>query len=132
MKSGFFDISLVYGTIWKRDLLLKLAKIFKNKTILRLVEKTLSDRNFKVNLNGKINWRKILLNGLPQRSVLSLTLFNVYDISYREYKIKIIHVHGWHRISNPRKLIWATRKHVEQESIHLTKLFYKLISHTKF
>lgn len=47
-KSGavFLELSVAYDTVWKRGLLLKLAKILKCKTTLRILEQTLSNRNF--------------------------------------------------------------------------------------
>ncbi|KAL4153873.1 hypothetical protein QTP88_001706 [Uroleucon formosanum] len=80
LKSGavFLDLSAAYDTVWKRSLLLKLAKNLRCKATLRLLEQILSDRSFKVNMNGETSQKRILQNGLPQGSVLSPTLFNVY------------------------------------------------------
>jgi hypothetical protein len=79
-KSGavFLDLSSKYDTVWKRGLLLKLAKIIKCKTTLRLLENLISNKKFSVSLNGKVSSYKILQNGLPQGSVLSPILFNTY------------------------------------------------------
>jgi len=56
IKSGavFLDLSAAYDTVWKRGLLLKLTKNLKCKATLRLLEQILSDRSFKVNLNGEV------------------------------------------------------------------------------
>jgi len=80
LKTGavFLDLSCAYDTVWKRGLLLKLAKILRCKTSLRLIDNILSDRKFRVHLNGKVSKYKFLQNGLPQGSVLSPILFNAY------------------------------------------------------
>ncbi|VVC39053.1 Reverse transcriptase domain, partial [Cinara cedri] len=44
----------------------------------KLFERLLSDRSFKVHLNGEISKKKILQNGLPQGSILSPIVFDVY------------------------------------------------------
>lgn len=95
MKSGvvFLDLSAAYDTVWKRGLLLKLAKNLRCKATLRLLEQILSDRSFKVNMNGKTSRKRILQNGLPQGSVLSQTLFNVYIADIE--------------VTNSRKFIYA-------------------------
>jgi len=79
-KSGavFLDLSSAYDTAWKKGLLLKLARIIKCKTTLTLMERLLSDRKFEVSLNRDVSQKKSLRNGLPQSSVISPILFNVY------------------------------------------------------
>lgn len=67
----FLDLSCAYNTVWKQGLLLKLAKILKCKTSLQLIDNILSDRKFKVHLNGKVSKYKFLHNGLSLGSVLS-------------------------------------------------------------
>ncbi|KAL4135052.1 hypothetical protein QTP88_006714 [Uroleucon formosanum] len=52
-RAVFLDLLASYHTVWKRGLLLKLAKIIKCKITLRLLEQTLSNRNFKVYLNSE-------------------------------------------------------------------------------
>lgn len=73
IKSGavFLDLSAAYDTVWKNDLLFKLSKILKCKGILRLIDQMLSNRKFKVVLNGKESHFKYLQNSLPQGSVLA-------------------------------------------------------------
>jgi len=80
LKTGtvFLDLSCAHHTVWKRGLLLKLAKILRCKTSLRLIDNILSDRKFREHLNGKGSKYKFLQNGLLQGSVLSPILFNAY------------------------------------------------------
>lgn len=77
-KSGavFLDLSSAYDTVWKRGLILKLARILKCRTTVRLIVNILSNRKFRVSLSGKESHYKRLQNGLPQGSVLSPLLFN--------------------------------------------------------
>lgn len=77
VENGFQE-KLKSEAVFFRGLLLKLVKILKFKTTLRLLEQTLSNRNFKIRLNGEVSRRKVIQHGLPQGSVLSPTLFNVY------------------------------------------------------
>jgi len=65
LKSGavFLDLSAAYVTVWKRGLLLKLAKILKYKTTLYLLEQKLSNGNLKVYLIGEVSRRKIVQMG---------------------------------------------------------------------
>lgn len=78
-KSGavFLDWTCAYDTVWKYELLLKLANISNCKMTLRLIESMLADMKFRVHLNEKLS-KYILLNCLPQGSVLSPILFNAY------------------------------------------------------
>jgi len=46
---------MIYIILVKRGLLLKLAKVLRCKTSLRLIDNILSDRKFKVHLNGKVS-----------------------------------------------------------------------------
>lgn len=79
-KSGavFLDLSSLYDTVWKRGLMLKLSKIIRCKSIFLLIECLLFNRKYNVFLNGVASRYKYLQNGLPQGSVLSPIVFNVY------------------------------------------------------
>lgn len=80
LKTGvvFVDLTAAYDTIWKRGLMYKLLKVIPCLTICDLIGNMLSDRFFQVHMNGdSSSWMK-LNNGLPQGSVLSPLLFNLY------------------------------------------------------
>jgi hypothetical protein len=66
-KAVFLDLSTAYDTIWKRGILLKLAKNLWCNVTLRLLKQILSDRSFKVNLNEEAIWKRILQNGLQKK-----------------------------------------------------------------
>lgn len=67
-KAVFLDLSTTYDTVWKRELLLKMAKIIiiKCRKTLQLLESMLSNRKFKVFLNGEAIKYRCLQNRLPQ------------------------------------------------------------------
>lgn len=88
----FIDLSAVYDTVWKHGLLLTLAKIIPCQLLLRYLGNSLGNRNFRVLLCNRVNKSCVLNNGLPQGSVLALTLFNIYahDIPITKSK-KFVH-----------------------------------------
>ena len=70
----FVDLTAAYDTVNHRILLLKVARMVKNKTIVNIIKSLLSNRRFFVEMDGrKSRWRK-QKNGLPQGSVLAPTL----------------------------------------------------------
>lgn len=80
LKTGvvFIDLTAAYDTVWKRRLLYKLIKAILCLEICDLICNMLSDRRFRVFLNDQKSGFRKLNNGLPQGSVLSCLLFNLY------------------------------------------------------
>jgi hypothetical protein len=79
LKTGtvFLDLTAAYDTVWHAGLLLKLARVLP-RWVVETIELFLHGRRFRVHMGDKSSsWRR-QVNGLPQGSVLSPSLFNVY------------------------------------------------------
>nr|CAB3266991.1 reverse transcriptase [Phallusia mammillata] len=74
----FVDLSAAYDTVWHDGLLLKLAKIIKCRTMLRIISKMTGTRRFYTCVGSDTSKTFKIKNGVPQGSVLAPTLFNVY------------------------------------------------------
>jgi hypothetical protein len=79
-KTGLvlLDLTAAYDTVWKTGLLAKTLDMIKSRSFIILLNNMLSNRKIRVFLGGKISGTRVLQNGLPQGSVLSPMLFNIY------------------------------------------------------
>ena len=75
--TAFVDLSAAYDTVNHRLLIHKLHTTLDSQ-LCRVIQNLLSDRRFYVELNNERSRWRIQNNGLPQGSVLSPTLFNIY------------------------------------------------------
>ena len=82
----FVDLTAAYDTVNHRILLLKVAKMTNNKKIVGVIQSLLRNRRFFVEMDGRKSRWKTQKNGLPQGSVLSPTLFNMYTNDQPEFK----------------------------------------------
>ena len=76
--TAFVDPSAVYDTVNHGLLIQKLFNITQDNTLCRVIQNLLSSRRFYVELNKERRRWRLQKNGLPQGSVLSPTLFNIY------------------------------------------------------
>ena len=81
----FVDLTAAYDTVNHRILLLKVAKMMKNKAIVNILMSLLNNRRFFVEMDGKKSRWRTQKNGLPQGSVLAPTLFNIYTNDQPEF-----------------------------------------------
>ena len=82
----FVDLTAAYDTVNHRILLLKVAKMTNNKKLVGVLQSLLRNRRFFVEMDGRKSRWKTQKNGLPQGSVLSPTLFNIYTNDQPEFK----------------------------------------------
>ena len=76
--TAFVDLSAAYATVNHRLLIQKLYNTTLDSQLCRVIQNLLSDRRFYAELNNERSRWRIQKNGLPQGSVLSPTLFNIY------------------------------------------------------
>ncbi len=93
LKGGavFDDLTAAYDIVWRRGIMLKLIRMLPNRHIVRFISELISDHSVVVNTSdGQQSRLKRINNGVPQGSVLSSLLFNVYiadlpDTTWKKY-----------------------------------------------
>ena len=80
LKGGavFVDLTAAYDTVWHRGLILKLLRMLPNRHMVRFISELISKHNVVVKTSDGQQSRLKRINGVPQGSVLSPLLFNVY------------------------------------------------------
>jgi hypothetical protein len=74
----FLDIEKVFDTTWESGILHKLSESEFSTSFIKLIASFLTDRTFKVLVEGKISTPRKIAAGLPQRSVLAPILYFLY------------------------------------------------------
>ena len=75
---AFVDLSAAYDMVNHTLLIQKLYNTMLDSQLCRVIQNLLSDQRFYVEMNNERSRWRIQKNGLPQGSVLSPTLFNIY------------------------------------------------------
>jgi hypothetical protein len=75
----FLDIEKPSDTTWHHDLLYKLSKLEFSANIIKLLGSFLSQRKFRVSVEGEMSTPREMQAVVPQGSVFSPTLFNLYN-----------------------------------------------------
>jgi hypothetical protein len=75
----FLDIEKAFDTTWHSGLLYKLSKLEFSTSLIELIGSFLSQRNFRVSVEGEMSTSRVMQAGVPQGSVLYPTLFNMYE-----------------------------------------------------
>ena len=77
MLAVFFDLEKAYDTTWKHGVLTKLYDIGLRGALPTFIRGFLADRKFRVRVGGSYSDLMTQLEGVPQGSVLSVTLFAI-------------------------------------------------------
>jgi retron-type reverse transcriptase len=74
----FTDIEKAFDTTWHSGLLYKLSKLEFSTSLIKLISSFLSQRKFSVSVEDEMSTPREMQTGVPQGSVLSPTLYNMY------------------------------------------------------
>jgi hypothetical protein len=74
----FLDIKKAFDATWHTGLLYKLSKLEFSINLIKLLSSFLSQRKFRVSVEGEMSTPRVMQAGVPQGSVLSLTLYSMY------------------------------------------------------
>jgi hypothetical protein len=74
----FLDIEESFFIIWHHGLLYKLSEIKFSISLIKLICSVLSQRKYRVSVEGEISTPRDIQTGVSQGSVLSPTLYNTY------------------------------------------------------
>jgi hypothetical protein len=78
MAAVFLDIEKAFDTTWHTGLLHKLSKLDFSASLIKLISSFLSKRKFSLSVEGEMSSPRIMQAGVPQGSVHSPSLFNMY------------------------------------------------------
>jgi hypothetical protein len=78
--AGFLGNEKAFDTTWHSGLLYKLSKLEISTSLIQLIGSFLSQREFRVSVEGEMSTPRVMYAGVPQGSVLFPTLFNTYII----------------------------------------------------
>jgi hypothetical protein len=74
----FLDIEKAFDTKWHLGLLYKMSKFEFLTRLIQLISSFLSERKFRVSVEGEMSTPRVMEAGVQPCSVLSPTLYNIY------------------------------------------------------
>jgi hypothetical protein len=74
----FLDVEIAFDTTWHTGLLYKLSKLEFSTSLIKVISSFLMERKFRVSVEGELSMPREMQAGVPQGSVLSPTLYNLY------------------------------------------------------
>jgi Reverse transcriptase (RNA-dependent DNA polymerase) len=76
--TAFLDIEKAFDKVWLPGLKFKPTKLQISDYLLAIIFSFLNNRNFAVKINKSLSPPEKILAGVPQGSILALTLYNIY------------------------------------------------------
>ena len=81
--AAFFDLTAAYDTVWHRGLTFKLLRLLPDKHMIKMIIEFVQNRSFTLTAGDSKQSRiRRIKNGVPQGSVLSFLLFNIYTYDF--------------------------------------------------
>jgi hypothetical protein len=74
----FLDNEKAFDTTWHLGLLYKLSELKFLVSLIKYISSFLSQRKFRVLVKGEISMPRAIQAGVPQGSILSLTLYSIH------------------------------------------------------
>ena len=124
-KTGavLIDLSAAYDTVWTGGLMYKLSKAIPCRTTLKLLGTMTGPRQFHVVLGGTESKLRKIKNGVPQGSVLSPSLFNIYISDMPETtSLRLGYADDWVLAHQSRN--WETLERVLTEDTTALKEYF--------
>jgi hypothetical protein len=74
----FLDIEKTFDKTWHLGLIYKLSELKFSTSLIKFINSSLSQRKFRVSIEGELSTPRYIQAGVPQGSVLFPTLYSLY------------------------------------------------------